>query len=347
MKYIPSKIMKVTALCLFAGMALAAPANSSTLVASQNKDQGADKSKQAAPSDGEQKALDKVKTAPDAASKIAAAGEFMKKYPKSTLRSNLVGYLAQEANKTPDAAQRITQLESLGTVFKEPGDADVINPILVDAYFKASKEEDGFRVAAVYLAKNPNDLAVLTQVTNVGVEQVKKNNPKFVLASQQYGAKAIEIIESGKKPERFDDTRWTEYQTQWLPKLYQYTGLLAMVAGKSDDAKTRLGKATSLDALDPFNYYLFGSVVHDEYQKMAQEVQSLAAGPLKDTKRQLAEKKLDEVVDLWAHTLALSEGKAQYQELHDAVLQDIQPYYRYRHGSTDGLQQLIDKYKKQ
>jgi hypothetical protein len=351
MKFIPSQMMKVAAVCALSGMALSALATPAAPVRSQysgqSKDQGIDKSKQSAPSDGEVKALEKVKSSPDVASKLVAAGEFVKKYPKSTLRSNVVGDVAKEANRIQDGTQRITQLESMLTVFKESSDADVINPILVDAYFKASRDDDGFRVAAGYLAKNPNDLAVLTQITTEGVEQAKKNNAKFVPPSRQYGGKAIEIIESGKKPDTFDDARWSQYQTKWLPMLYQWTGLLAMVAGSNDEAKSRLEKAKSLDASDPFNYYLLGSIVNDEYQKIAQEYQTLTAGPLKDTKRQLAETKLDEVVDIWAHTVALSDGNAQYQQLHDAVLQDIQAYYKYRHkGSTDGLQQLIDKYKK-
>jgi hypothetical protein len=42
----------------------------------------------------------------------------------------------------------------------------------------------------------------------------------------------------------------------------------------------------------------------------------------------------------------LSKGKPLYQQLHDQILQDLQSYYAYRHGgSTDGMQQLIDKYK--
>ena len=92
-------------------------------------------------------------------------------------------------------------------MFKEPTDAEVIEPILVDSYFSASRWDDGFRVASAYLAKNPNDLAVLTQVTIEGVEQAKKSNPKFVQQSQQYGSKAIELIEAGKKPETFDDAK--------------------------------------------------------------------------------------------------------------------------------------------
>ncbi len=55
---------------------------------------------------------------------------------------------------------------------------------------------------------------------------------------------------------------------------------------------------------------------------------------------------MDEVIEFFAHAVGLSEGKPAYQQLHDQILQDLQAYYKYRHGgSTDGLQQMVDKYK--
>src|SRR5689334_6555888 len=111
----------------------------STLLAStirdshQQTDQSKDKGKQQpAASDAEQKAVAKIQAATDVPSKIAAAGEFIKKYPKSTQRPNVVGHIAQEISKSDNKAQQITQFESMLTVFKENSDAEVIMPILID-----------------------------------------------------------------------------------------------------------------------------------------------------------------------------------------------------------------------
>ena len=196
MKPIRSRIMRAAAACAvsaaaFSGSALLAASAGSFQYARQDKDQSNDKNKQSAPSDGEQKAMAKIEAAPDFAGKLAAAGEFIKKYPKSTLRSKVVSYIAQQANKMVDAPQRITQLENTLTVFKEPGDSDVITTILIDAYFKQNRPDDGFRVASAYLAKNTNDVAVLTQAALEGVEQAKKKEGKFAQQSMQYGGKAI------------------------------------------------------------------------------------------------------------------------------------------------------------
>lgn len=350
MKSIPFQLMKVAAVCALWAMAassLAMPAAAHSRYTGQGKDQGKDKNKQSAPNEGEQKAFAKIESAPDVAAKLEVAGEFVKKYPKSSLRPKLVSYIAQEVNKLEDAAQRISLFEKVLTVFKEPSDVDVIAPILIDAYIKADRSEEAFGVADRTLNSHPDDIVTLTVMTQIGVDQVKRKNTKFVLQSRQFGERAVQLIETGKKPGALDDAVWAQYQTKWLPLLYQWVGMLSMVSGNNAEAKTRLEKAVSLDPSDPFNHYLLGSIINDQYQKIAAEYQQLSAGPLKDTKRQLAETKIDEVVDAWAHTVALSEGNAQYQQLHDLALQDIQSYYKYRHnGSTAGLQELIDKYKK-
>ena len=348
MKSMYSQLVRVAVACILSAITAGAQSNPSFVarLVSQAKDQSKDKSKQPAPSDAEQKALAKVEAGADIAAKVQAAGEFVKKYPKSSLRPKVVGYVVQEITKIPDAAQRFTQFESAQTIFKDPADAEVIAPILIEAYFKENRFDDGFRVASEYFAKNSNDLALLTRVTMVGVDQAKQSNAKFVSQTQQFGTKAIEIIESGKKPDSFDDEKWNEYKTRWLPQLYQSLGMLSMMTGNKEDARTKIGKALALNAKDPFSYVLHGSILNDEYQQLAQQHKSLAAGPLKDSVLKQAHEKLDQIVDTYAHAVALADGNPAYQMLHDQILQDLQTYYKYRHnGSTDGLQQLIDKYK--
>ena len=305
------------------------------------------KEKPAQVSDGETKAVAKINAAPDTAAKILAAEEFVKKYPKSGLRAQVAAQLAREINKIQDSAKAITLFESLLTVFKEPTDAEMINPFLIEAYIAADRFDDAFRVGAEAVAKNPGDVTTLTNLASIGVNQVKKNNPKYAQLSQGYGAKAIELIEAGKKPDTFDEAGWTEYQTKWLPLLYQGMGVLAMVSGNKADARAKLEKAISLNNSDPFNYFLLGAMLNDEYTQKAQEFQKQSPGPLKDIKLKDAEGTMDKVIDTWARVVAMSEVNPQYKQLHDQVLQDLQAYYKYRHGgSMDGLQQLIDKYKK-
>ena len=122
--------------------------------------------------------------------------------------------------------------------------------------------------------------------------------------------------------------------------------MLSLMTNNKDDAKARLEKAASLNANDPFTFVLLGSLVEEDYQKFAEQHKAQSPGPLKDELLNQAHGKMDQVIELYAHAVALSEGKPEYQKLHDQIFEGLQTYYKYRHkGSEDGLKQLIEKYK--
>jgi hypothetical protein len=352
MKSILLFMMKPLAVCAVAAVTatvpsyFAAPALSSGSYAAQDKDKSKDQKPQI--SEGEQKALDKIQAATDEATRMQAIMEYANKYPKSAQRAKVISYSLGEINKIADPAQKIVMLEKMLTVFKEPTDADVVNPILIDAYVKAEKLDDAFRVASTALGKNPNDVVVLTQMSLVGIEQAKRQNAKYAQQSMQYGTKAIELIEAGKRPEQMDEAAWGEYQTRWLPQLYQSLGVLSMMTNNKEEAKKRLEKAASLNAKDPFTFVLLGSMIEEEYRKFVEQHKAQSPGPLKDELLNQAHGRIDQIIELYAHAIALSEGKPEYQKLHEQVMEVLDTYYKYRHnGSNNGLQQLIDKYKKQ
>jgi hypothetical protein len=313
---------------------------------SQPQEPRQDQSKEPKVSDAENQALKKIIDAPDAATKLQAGSEFVKKYPKSAKRSEVARHLAGEIGRAPDAAQQISLAESYLTSFNQPEEAALVNHLLIDAYVKSSRLDDAFRVAASIVEKNPNDVVVLTQMAIIASEELKRNNPKYIQQSQNYGMKAIELIEADKKPDTLEVTRWSEYKTRWLPQLYQSLGLVSYLSGNKADAKGKLEKAASLNATDPVTFMLLGSMINEEYQQLAEKHKTMSAGPGKDDTLKEAHTKMDLVIEAFARAVALSEGNPQYQRLHDQLLQDLTAYYKYRKGSTDGLQQFIDKYKK-
>jgi tetratricopeptide (TPR) repeat protein len=289
----------------------------------------------------------KINTAADPAAKLQAASEFVKKYPKSTKRFEAAGYVSSEIGKADPAAQA-SLAQTFLTIFTDAKEANLINVVLINAYIKSNKFDEAFKTGASYLEKNPEDVAVLTQLATTGIDQAKRNNPNFVQQSVTYATKAVALIEADKIPETFSAEDKVKYKTFWLPYLYQSLGLIAYMSGNKDDAKVKLQKALELNPNEPFTYVLLGSLVNEEYQVLAERHKSMMAGPLKDETLKRANAKIDEVIDFYAHAVGLSEGNAAYQNIHDQILQDLTAYYKYRHsGSTDGLQALIDKYKKQ
>jgi hypothetical protein len=307
-----------------------------------------DKPKEKPPqlSEGERDALRKIQNAKDVQAKLQASAEFLKKYPKSAQRANVAMYVAGEIARLQDPAQVIAFSENFLNTFKEPSDAAIITPILIEAYIKANKLDEAFQRATSFLEKNPENVPLMVEMARLSTQQAQAGNSKFVAQGQKFGAKAIELIEADKKPEHMDADRWGEYKTKWLPQLYQWIGFLSFISNNLADAKAKLEKAASLNPSEPVVYYLIGFVLNSEYQRLAQQYKSTSPGPLQDEILKQAHAKLDQVIDAYAHAVALAMGKPQYQQLHDALMQDLQSYYKYRHnGSTEGLQQLINKYK--
>jgi hypothetical protein len=259
----------------------------------------------------------------------------------------VAGHLANKISEVPDPTQQIALAGEYLNLFKDSVEAEIINPVLINAYVKSNHADDAFRIAATMLAKTPDDVEVLTQMTIVGTQQAQQKNSTYVPQSQSYGARAISLIEADRKPANLDDKSWQEYKAKWLPDLYMSMGILSLSTGKGSEAQVHFQKAVALNPSTPFPYALLGNVVNNEYQQVAQQYNVMPPGPAKEEMLKKSEAKMKEAVELYAHAAALSEGNPQYQQLHDQVLQDLQAYYKYLHkGSTDGLQALIDKYKK-
>jgi tetratricopeptide (TPR) repeat protein len=307
------------------------------------------KAKDAGPkiSDGEAKAIDKINASPTITEKVTAATEFVKKYPKSTMREKVAVHLAGEAAKVTDTAQQITAMEGILAVFDQPKETAVIYPALIDAYVKAQRPEDALTASNKYLEKNPGDVGVLTQMALVSTDQLKRQKSNFIQPAQQFSTKAIELIEADKKPETIEPEKWSEYKTKWLPHLYQSLGIVSYLTQNKADAKVKLEKAVELKSTDPVTYMLLGGMADEEYQEAAKKYQAMSPGPLKDETLKDAHAKLDVAIELYAQSVALASNQPGYEALHNQLKQNLEAYYKYRHnGSTNGMEELINKYKK-
>jgi tetratricopeptide (TPR) repeat protein len=314
-----------------------------TFAAPQIKGQEKDKPKTVEVSDGESKLGEQINKAPDAAAKLTAAEALIKKYPKTSLRPQIVQYLSGQIIAVPDPSQRITLSERYLALFPDTTDALYVAPALVDSYITAQRLEDAFRSGSAWLAKSPDDVRVLTMLAFHG-----RNDPKFAQQAKLYLPKAVELFEAGAKPAALDQAQFDQYKKAWMPQLYQIQGLHALTAGNPAEAIARVQKAVAINPNDPVNYYIIGSAKNEEYHKMAAEHQAMVDLTQKSALMTKINAQLDEIIDYYARTLALSEVSPQHKALHDQVLGEITPYYKFRHdGSTDGMQQLIDKHKKQ
>jgi hypothetical protein len=310
------------------------------------QEQGKDKKDVPKVPEAELKAAKAIEAMTDVPAMIVAVGEFFKKYPKSVLRPQMAPLVAERIGLTQDPAQQIAQSESYLKVFNAPGEADHVHPHLIGAYTSANRLDEAFALAATALDKSPDPLVAMINLTRGGLEEARKGNAKYIPQSEQYGLQAINMIESSEKPAAVTDAQWADYKTRWLPQLYQWLAMISLQTGDKADAKAKLAAAAKLNPHDPINYVMMSSMANDEYQRLAQEHKA-ATGAEKAELLKKAQAQMDEVIDAYAHAIALAEGNPQYDAMRAQLRPDLEAYYKYRHNnSTEGLQALIDKYKK-
>jgi hypothetical protein len=297
-------------------------------------------------SGGERDAADKINKAKGAEAKLQAASEFVKKYPKSALRPRIAEAVAAEINGTQDNQLRISLGETYVAIFNEPGEAEHVRGTLLATYLDAEQAEQAFKAAPAWLEKHPEDVDSYRRLAILGSNAAIRGDDKYVAQARQYGEKAVELIEADKKPADVDAAKWADYKAKMLPGLYRETGILALRTGEKAAARARLEKAVALNTPDPSAYALVGQFADEEYTGLVNEYK-IASGPSKDAAFKKAQAQLDKVIELYAQAVALTEGRPEYQPLKGQVMPALEDYYKFRHnGSTDGLQQLIDKYKK-
>lgn len=293
----------------------------------------------------EQKLIDAVAVAPDPAGKLKAAAVLLKKFPKSAQRTLIGRDMVRQIEGVADAAQKLSLAQEYQTLFNEPSEQELAVRLLINVHSAAQRPDDAFAAGSGFLAKNPDAVRVLVVLMLLGTDQAKAKNVKFVPQSLQYGARAIELLETDKKPADMDFLGWAQYRTV-LPGMYQSMGVLSMFNSDMVEARNRLTKAAELAPTDPFNYLFLAGVLNEEYKNNAKRYMAMPDGQAKTDELQKVLLLLDKVIDAQARMIALSEGNQRLAQVRQQYLQDLESYYKYRHnGSTEGLQQLIDKYK--
>lgn len=294
----------------------------------------------------EAKAIKKIEEAKTLADKIKATGEFIKKYPKSPARGQAAGYLAGQILLLKDDAQIIQNGEIYLTIFTEPAEADPMLPGLIYSYVAVNRGKDAFAAADKYFSRHPDDVTVRVKLAIEGSNLLRTGTKDYAAKSRDYAAQAIALIEADKKPATMDAAVWQEYQTKWLPQLYQTLGIFDFYAGDKPRARVNLEKATKLDSSDVNGWILLSTIVDDEYQEVATRYNAAAAGAERTELLRQANEKIDQVIEMYARIVALTDGKPEARQINEQVRQNLESYYKYRYKNLDGLPALISKYKK-
>ncbi len=295
----------------------------------------------------EAEALSAITLATNPSTKLAAAEEFINRFPKSNSRIKAAELVAAEILKVKNGMVAITLVERAQSIFTADDEREILKPVALEAYATGNRPNDAFKLAEEILAKEPDDLYVLVQMTQAGANEVRKRNREHAEVSLRYGLKAIALIEAGTKPPKVDDQSWGEYQTN-LAQLYQQVAILYLGVGNTGEARARLSKATTLSPYDPSNYALLGRVINADYVKDMAAYEAMPDGKPKQETLKKLNVVLDTIIDAYARAAGLATGRQEYQLLMQQVIPDLTNYYKYRNNqSTKGLKELINKYRLQ
>jgi hypothetical protein len=297
-------------------------------------------------SGGERDAAAKIEKAKGTEAKLQAAAAFVKKYPQSPLRAQIAEGLSREIDQTTDNQAKASLALAFLDIFNQPNEAHLVNASLLNAYINTGQTKEALDLGTKWLAAHPDDIQTMQNLTILASGEAIKGNNAFMRQGRDYGAKAIALLEADRVPEGWDATKWPEFKQSALVSLYRETGVLAYKAGDKEAALPLLEKAVAMNSTDPGVYFLVSDLTNDEYQMRAKEYQ-VAGAAEKQAAYQKVEAALDRVIDSYARAIAFTQGNAQYQQANAAFRQDLEKYYKFRHNnSTDGMQQLIDKYKR-
>ncbi len=290
-------------------------------------------------------ALTVVKLATNPTTKLTAAEDFIAKFPNSTARLSVAEAIAGELLKVKNGFVALTLLERAYAIFTSPKEREILRPAALEAYVIGNRPDDAFAVAAEMLAKNPDDIHVLTRITQAGTEEASRKNRKYVDISLQYGLKAIALLEAETKPASIADEAWA-LQRGKLNRLYQQTAILYLAGGNAQEAQTRLIKASTLSPQDPSNFALLARVINADYLAQKETYEAMTDGKSKQEAQKKLESLLDSMIDAYARAVALATGRVEYQSLLQSVVPDLTSHYKTRHNqSIKGLQELINRYR--
>ena len=319
--------------------------NFGTVSAQENKDDK-DKKETITVSKKEESALKKIEKAQTIGEKMQLIEAFVKEYPQSPARKQVVGHAADQILQLKDDAQIVQNGEAYLKIFTPEAEADFVLPALIYSYVQVKRPKDAFDAGQKYLARHPEDVSTRLTLAIEGSNQMRMGNKDFSAPSREYAVKTIELLEADKRPAEVDEARWQEYKAKWLPQLYQTQGYLDYQSGDKAKARVSLEKATALNSGDINSWILLASMLDDEYQTLALKFNTTAAGAERDAQLVKANEKLDATIEAFARIVALTDGKPEAKQINDQVRENLENYYKYRHTNTDGLQALIDKYKK-
>ncbi len=207
---------------------------------------------------------------------------------------------------------------------------------------------EAFKLGKQVMVETPDHLDSLIALGNAGFLAVLAQNGTYNVEALAYAQKAIQMIESGNKPESWEPFKGKD---DTLAYLYSTIGLIKL-KGTPNEAIDALIKTAQLDSelkKDPLTYfYLEKAYQTGPYAKLSAEYQSKYADKPETPESKQALEKLnlviDRIVDALARAVATAGDNQQYAQRKATWMTDLTNFYKFRHDNSDaGLTDYISK----
>jgi hypothetical protein len=317
------KIMQVLMLGLVAAMLLAVPALAQTPSASPAAAPAQDDTEAKAAQ--YKKFTEIYKT--DPATAYGIAKDYVEKYPNDD--PQIINYLKTFIGKY----EKFSRQQAFDKAFTE------------------GRWPDVFTLGKPIVAEKPDDLTTNLKMAWAGLKMAQANNSANNADAMNFSQKTLQLIESGKTP---DDKPYIEKDKQeqlgWLNySLYLYN----TKNNKQDDALNYLVKSAQIESpikTNPDTYIKLASIYENNYDKMRQDYTAKYPDGSEETPEKKAaletvKQSLDPLIDALARTIAYLGTDPKTQQSRDELKKSLTDYYKYRHGSEEGLDALIANIK--
>lgn len=230
----------------------------------------------------------------------------------------------------------------VGLYEKESRKSQMLSKLYVD-----KKYEEALALGKAILVDEPDNLRVIIdQGYGSYLAAASLKNESFNGDALNYARKAIQLIESGKAPAKWDPFKGKD---DTLAYLYDVVGRLTMKDNPSAALTSFLKKAQFETDLkkDPWTYYFIAAAYEaGPYAKLSADYKACCEGKDETPQSKLLleniNQVIDRMIDAYARAVALAGTEAKYATPKKEWMDGLSTWYKYRHGGQEaGMNELI------
>ncbi|CAN5619444.1 hypothetical protein BH20ACI3_BH20ACI3_23440 [soil metagenome] len=277
-----------------------------------------------------------------AEAKTALYNEFRKEFKGDTAKANLMAKKWLACPEVAGEEQVSTYLKNFVTLYEK---ADRKNQVF-DLVYNKKDYAKAFEIGKAVLAEEPENVKVMLDLGYAGFAAALENKNTFVADSIAYSKKAMQLIESGKAPEKWDPYAGKE---DALAFLNNYIGRLTVQSDPSTALLYLMKVAqyeSKLKKLPSTYGIIAGAYEAGDYAKLSAAYKACCEGKDETPQSKLAleniNQVIDRMIDAYARAVALAGTDAANQAAKKEWMDSLSTWYKYRHNQSDaGLTDII------